>query len=163
MKVAKARKSSRKSCTCPQCVSCCERKPGWMKPGEAERIAEFLGISLADLFRDYLAVDWWVDARNVFLLSPAIVGEQTGTEMPCVAKGRCVFLTDKGRCQIHSVKPFECGVAWCGDGAVESKGSAHEKAADAWRDTAHQEQIVQLLGREPTTASGSIFDFLRMF
>ena len=144
-------------------MSCCERKPGWLKPGEAEKIAAFLGVSLPDLFRQYLAVDWWVDEPDVFLLSPAIVGHDAGTEMPFVAKGRCAFLTEEGRCRIHSVKPFECGVAWCGDGPVEREGSAHQQAADAWRTPEHQAQITQLLGRPATTSGGSILDLMGLF
>ena len=152
--------SSRASCTCKRCVSCCEQKPGWMKPGEAERMADFLGLSLADLFAQFLAVDWWVSTTDVFLLSPALAGEEPGTEMPYIAEGRCVFLTEAGRCRVHPVKPFECAAAWCGDGPVRMKGSAHEQAAEAWRPAEHQQQIASLLGHTPIAATGNPLSFL---
>lgn len=46
------------SCKCESCQAACRQKPGWFLPGEAERVAEYLGISLEDLFRTKLAVDW---------------------------------------------------------------------------------------------------------
>lgn len=154
-----AKHSTRESCTCAACVACCERKPGWFKPGEAEKVAAFLKIPLDELFRDYLAVDWWVGGAegDTFVLSPGIVSSPTGEEMPYVAHGRCVFLK-RGRCSIHAVKPFECAGSWCGDGPVERSGSLHEQAAEAWHTPENQTQITALLGREPSAESGSIFD-----
>jgi hypothetical protein len=142
-------------------VAACERKPGWMKPGEAERIAAFLKIPLAELFKTYLAVDWWDndDAPATFLLSPAIVG-WNGTTFPYVARGRCVFLTADKRCQIHDVKPFECAVAWCGDGPVATSISAHKEAAQAWATPENQQQISDLLGDEPYAPEPEVDDLI---
>jgi hypothetical protein len=134
-----------------------------MKPGEAEKIATFLNISVEELFRDYLNVDWWERGDDpIFVLSPGIGGEEPGTEFPFVAKGRCVFLKD-GLCSIHAVKPFECGEAWCADGPVDRSESAHKKVADAWDAPEHQAQITTLLGRTPKTDDPdgfSLFDML---
>lgn len=152
---------TRESCTCDRCVSSCHRTPGWMKPGEAEKIATYLHISLRKLFREKLAVDWWTGTTPTFVLSPAIVGKAKGAEMPYVAKGTCVFLKE-GRCSIHPVKPFECAVSFCGDGPVERKGSAHEVCAKAWMKPKHQKQITELLGREAEEAHGSIFELFNL-
>ena len=63
---------SRESCTCGYCRDGCTRKPGWFLPGEAEKAAGFMGMTLPDFFRAYLAVDWWVDDPDIFVLSPSI-------------------------------------------------------------------------------------------
>lgn len=145
--------------TCARCQSACKHKPGWFLPGEAEKAAEYLNLTLEEFFHDYLAVDWWVDYPNVYVLSPAVVGADTGTEFSGDPHGTCIFYVDK-RCQIHAVKPYECRKMWCGqpDG-IESE---HGKVADVWRDDEHQQQVRDLLGREPvaTEYSGGLMDWL---
>ena len=61
------------SCTCQTCVDACYRKPGWFLPGEAENVAKFLGLSLEETFRKYLAIDWWAGKGDLNLISPAVV------------------------------------------------------------------------------------------
>ncbi len=135
---------TRESGTCQDCRDGCTRKPGWFLPGEVEAAAEFMGMTLPEFFKAYLAVDWWEDFPNdIFVLSPAICGEEPGTEFPGDPHGTCVFYEGE-RCRIHPVKPAECREHWCGD-----KGSSgiHHDVAQAWAD--HQGQIAGLLGREP--------------
>ena len=136
---------TRESGTCSYCRDGCDHKPGWFLPGEAEKAAELMGMSLADFFRQYLAVDWWTGDPNIFLLSPAIVGEESGSEFPGNPRGTCVFYKDE-RCQIHAAKPFECRDRWCGSRAAP-RAVTHEDVAMAW--TGHQDVIAELLGREP--------------
>ena len=129
--------------TCGVCRSGCDRKPGWFLPGEAEKTAAHLGITLPELFRDYLAVDWWVAGQEpVFLLSPAVRGNEAGREFPGDPRGTCVFY-EGGRCRIHPAKPHECASTWCGGGPPD----VHRTTAMAWQD--HQGQLRELLGREP--------------
>jgi len=114
-------------------------------------------MTLEEFFKAYLAVDWWQDTPDIFVLSPAVKGEEPGTEMSGDPRGTCVFY-EGGRCRIHPVKPTECRALWCGD-----KGSSdlHHDVAQAWAE--HQEQITGLLGREPQAeeyAGGGIFDWL---
>ena len=138
--------------TCATCRSGCTHKPGWFLPGEAEKAAELLGVPFAEFFATYLAVDWWeADSRideTVFVLSPAIVGEETGTEFPGDPRGSCVFYKDE-RCQIHAAKPFECRARWCGD---LGPSTVHLDTAGEWNAPEHQGQIRDLLGREPEEA-----------
>jgi hypothetical protein len=129
--------------TCGICRAGCDRKPGWFLPGEAEKTAAHLGMSLPDLFREHLAVDWWAADPSVFLLSPAVRGNQAGHEFPGDPAGSCVFY-EGGRCRIHPVKPHECAVTWCGGG---NQSGVHYETAEAWEG--HQDQIRDLLGREP--------------
>ena len=107
-------------CSCARCQAACRNKPAQIAP-----LAKRLGISVADLFKTYLAVDWWnADdeiGHDVFVLSPAIVGESTGEMFPGNPMGTCVFFKDG--CTIHD------------------KGKP-----------AHQKMIRELLGREPETA-----------
>ncbi len=145
---------------CGTCRAACDHKPGWFKPGEAEAVAQYLNVPLADLFKDKLAVDWWVgdgyDGGDIFVLSPVVVGETAGKEFPGDPVGKCVFF-QQGRCSIHPVKPYECAQA------VPCRGSKqpnfHQKAADSWNTETGQSQIRELLGREPETSdfSGGIF------
>lgn len=143
-------------CSCSKCVSACRVKPGWFLPGEAEHAAALLGKSFEAFFREHLAVDWWEnyrgphgdeDHRDVFVLSPALVGKRTGTEMPGNPGGRCVFLKDN-RCSIHAAKPYECRMFLHGqtDGEVQDR---KRYITEAW--SKEQPRIEALLGREPVS------------
>lgn len=140
-------------CSCKSCVSACQQKPGWFKPGEAERVAEFLKVPLVQLFADSLMADYWYNTgadtpgeEFTFVLSPALMHRESGEVAPFDSRGACVFLKDD-RCSIHPVKPYECR-EW--DHSKDSEVERfNEKAATAWRDKVHQQQIAQLLGREP--------------
>jgi Fe-S-cluster containining protein len=156
---------TKESGTCAKCQRGCTNKPGWFLPGEAEAAAPLLGMSLEEFFRTYLAVDWWEHAewldceREVFVLSPAIAGEEPGEEFPGDPRGTCVFY-ENGRCRIHAAKPHECRESLC----TGPRGYVHEDTAKAW--TEHQGQIRELLGREPMAEAydggmfGSLFSGL---
>jgi Fe-S-cluster containining protein len=149
--------SSRESCTCQYCRDGCTAKPGWFLPGEAEKAAEFMGMTLPEFFREYLAVDWWESEPDIFVLSPALRGEETGTEFPGDPQGECVFYENE-RCRIHEVKPAECRERWCGD---RHGPSIHGDVAQEW--AAHQDQVKSLLGRDPEAApyyGGGLFGML---
>lgn len=133
-------------CSCQNCQNACKRKPGWFKPGEAEKVAAFLGISLEQLFTDSLAIDYWA-SENIFILAPAtksFTGGLPGQIYSYFGKGECVFFKD-GKCSIHEVKPFECKELL--HDSIEVSQQRHEEVANAWRN--EQEQIKQLYGKEP--------------
>lgn len=130
-------KSEHASCTCAICQAQCKRKPGWFKPGEAEKVAEFLGMSLEDLFSQYLMPDSWeLENASILTLSPAIKGMEPGVHLSW-AGGECVFFKE-GRCSIHSVKPYECRTA----SHLEGECSTHFEVALSW--VAHQGQVLKL-------------------
>lgn len=144
--------------TCSECRSACTHKPGWFNPGEVEKVAEYLGISVQELFDTKLQVDWWEEDGNhpndVFVLSPAVVGGTPGDMFSEDPKGTCVFYKN-GLCEIHEVKPHECRQTL---GCQELDPELHPSFAYAWND--HQDQIRELLGREPYAAeywSSNIF------
>ena len=132
-------------CTCDICKAACVNKPGWFLPGETEKAAKHLKLSMKKFFNQYLGVDWWVGSNPIFVLAPAIVGASAGSEYPGDPRGQCVFFT-KGLCGIHPVKPFECAQMVCNE-REDGSDTRHESVAMKWVD--HQAQIVKLLGREP--------------
>jgi len=137
---------SRVSCACQSCKSACQNKPGWFLPGEAEKVAAFLKISLQQLFDDYLAVDWYSDSegKDYFPLSPAVVGNETGAMFPYKPSGTCVFL-DNGNCKIHPVAPYECQQYHHTQESDETR-KRHDYTAKSWKD---EKQQTELLGTEP--------------
>lgn len=140
------------NCQCDECKEACSRKPGWFLPGEAEKAAELLNLSLPEFFRIKLMVDWYENPRddgNIFVLAPALVGETPGEEYPGDPCGTCVFFHE-GLCSIQEAKPFECRAYLHSDTDAQSK-ERHSEVARQWNTLEHQQQIRDLLGREPDT------------
>lgn len=134
--------------TCPDCIAACRRKPGWFRPGEAERAAELLGVSLEELFATKLGIDWW-EADGTFpmtyVLAPAVTTMEPGGEYPSNPKGTCVFL-EHGRCAIHAAKPHECASWWCGQRPADHRDERRSTVRE-WGE--HQDFVTKLLGEEP--------------
>lgn len=92
----------RTTCACQQCVACCAR-PAHLAPGDAERIATHLGVTIDDV---------------IGLLKPgrgALIGDSaTGrvarvlTIVPRTSGDRCVLLGDDDRYRVHPAAPFGC-------------------------------------------------------
>ena len=141
-------------CSCNSCQNACKYKPGWFKPGEAEKAAELKGLPLEKFFKDHLAVDWWESDPDIFLLAPATDLSGTGIEYPSNPKGKCVFYK-KGKCSIHEAKPFECREYHHTEKDLNGR---HEKIAMTWKR--HQKQISDLLGWEPVAAQYSFYQSL---
>lgn len=148
-------------CSCASCQRACQKTPGWFRPGEAERAAKHLGLSLPVFFRRYLGVQWWEAATPVFVLAPAITSMSPGEEYPGSPIGTCVFFKG-GRCEIHAVKPYDCSHG----NPCEMSSPEHARelrrarriTVARWR--AQQAQIRSLLGRKPKTSPFSYLDHL---
>lgn len=110
-------------------------------------------MSLQEFFKGSLAVDWLeADEESdepIFILAPAIDGETPGEEYPGRPIGRCVLLTEDGKCSIHATKPRECALAHH-DHTKKEATATHIEIGRMWKD--HQQQVRDLLGREPETA-----------
>jgi len=143
-------KGNKDSCSCKKCKHACQHKPGWFLPGEAEKVAIFLKMSLEELFNKKLSVDWWESNDDIFLLAPVLIGKTPGAEYPSDPCGVCIFYK-KGLCEIHPVKPYECHDMFHDN----ESGDIHERVALAWKD--HQDQLVNLLGRQPVSKDNSLF------
>lgn len=159
-------------CKCKLCVGACESKPGWFLPGEAEKAADLLGMDMPAFFQKKLMVDWWGNwpvgkggnTRHVYVLSPALVGEDAGEEAPGDPRGKCVFLK-RGKCEIHAAKPHECRMHI----HDEPKSECDERKlriTKAWSMRRQQHYVADLLGRKPVarewtgSLSGDIFGML---
>jgi Fe-S-cluster containining protein len=104
-------------------------------------------MSEKELFNKYLAVDWFEDykGKTVFVIAPAIRGEETGTEYPADPRGECIFFKN-GKCKIHSAKPFECSQYIHSD-LFQDMETRRAEVTEEW--VSEQEKIRVLLGREP--------------
>jgi Fe-S-cluster containining protein len=133
-------------CTCNVCQSACENKPGWLLPGEAEKIAKFLNLDLQECFNKYLGVDWYERSEgNIFLLAPAITSMTPGEEYPGDPRGRCIFYKE-GRCGVHDVKPHGCA-EYIHTLTRQEVYAIRDNIVKAWGS--NQSQITELLGSEP--------------
>lgn len=139
-------------CQRSSCVSACKNKPGWFLPGEAEKAADLLGLSFPEFFSQYLMVDWWerwynndCEGLDIFVLSPGLAGEESGTEAPGDPRGQCVFLKG-GLCSIHAAKSHECRMHIHTETSQEIS-IRKESITAAWVE--QQDYIRQLLGRDP--------------
>lgn len=90
-------------CACEADREHCTRQPGYLVPGDMERMAGHLHLHLSEL------------AHGLRASPGAVVGDSVtghlfriGTIVPAMAGGRCVFLDDDGRCGVHAVAPFGC-------------------------------------------------------
>lgn len=146
--------SSKESCTCKKCVYCCEKRVGWFLPGEAEKLAEKMGISLQELFDKHLGVDYWTGVGDIYVLAPANVNMQPGVIFP-FSIGRCGFLTESGLCSVHELgKPFECKDAFHG----EEHTLSHKEVADRWNTPKHQKLIQDLLDEKKKTSKVKVVE-----
>ena len=150
------------ACECPVCRRACERKPGWFMPGEAEALAERMGLSLEELFRGHLMVDWWAGSGragdetpdDIYVLSPAIAGEQPGTVFGFIPLGTCQWLRES-KCAVHDLgKPQEC--RGMHHDPVRQTGPDHREIALAWNKPEHQSLIARLLGEEPSNEAADL-------
>lgn len=87
--------SKKDGCSCERCTECCRREPGWFVPDEIGPAARYLGVSERDFIARFCEEHLEDD---IYAVSPA---RKPG-------KTECVFLTSKGLCEIHPVKPYEC-------------------------------------------------------
>jgi len=80
---------------CQGCTNCCRDHRVYLDEAESQRIA---GLD-------------WSDAAD--LAAPTVINERGRAHLQQRADGRCVFLSDQGRCRIHekygsAAKPFAC-------------------------------------------------------
>jgi len=148
---------NKESCTCNHCVRACKYKPGWFKPGEIEKVAEFMKLSVKELFDQYLTVDWYVDAHadtgDIFLIAPATIHNRAGGMMPYDPTGTCVFLKDN-RCSIHPVKPFECRDSTADENIHLITRPRHREVGGSWLGSKQPEE---LLGYKPNAPEPKSF------
>lgn len=137
-------------CRCESCINRCEVAPGWLIPGEIEKIATFLNLSLENLFLNFISIDYWVADRiffdDIFVLSPSTIDVIPGNIFPTDNRyGKCIFLKEE-KCLIHPVKPYECKMVYH-DTSKADEYKLHIKVAEMWDNDENKKQIIQLLGK----------------
>lgn len=92
-------------CGCRDCVQCCHEQPGYLVPGDLERIAEHLGQTVEEAQAQFwnspgaLVMDTSTGhQRRIRTITPKFIRR----------KRACVFLDEQNRCRIHEVAPFGC-------------------------------------------------------
>jgi len=156
-------------CTCKKCISRCEKTPGWFRPSEMSRLAEFLKMPLEEVFRKYLIADFWIRKKgNIHVLSPVknfdrvkskeeqemltiqrefnkLMGRKACDKAGSYASWGYAFIyapcifLKSGRCKIYAARPFECAVS-----QHDSKESIRELIMEEWKKS---KLIDEILGR----------------
>lgn len=134
--------STSTACSCQECKAMCERRPCWPTPSDARRLID------AGYASD-LMLDWWFNTaanRTVYVLTPAIVGRESG-QAPAIPSGRCTFFDEDGLCQLHmlNLKPTEGKQALCEDRTPQG---LHERIAGTW-DTLEGRDLIDDWERNP--------------
>ncbi len=110
----------RTTCACVGCVACCKSQPGHLIPGDAERIASHLKLTL-----DEVKTRLWASPGAMVKRLSDNVTYAIRTITPRLVKGRCVFLDANDRCGIHPVAPFGCAYF----DVHQSRNVAHSRIA----------------------------------
>lgn len=118
-------------CSCTKCVNMCKQRPCWGTPNEMKNIRD-AG------FGNRLMNDYWVEQPptndtdvyyDTLVESPAIVGYE-GKEAPVRPVGRCTFLTEDNKCELHDLglKPLEGRTA-----IHDGTNDARDHIVELWR------------------------------
>lgn len=91
-------------CACSQCVQCCKEQPGFLVPGDTERIVAFTGKPAKEILAS--------SEGGVVMDTVTRITRRIRTIIPqCDKTGRCIFLSQDNNCLIHPVSPFGCAYA----------------------------------------------------
>jgi Fe-S-cluster containining protein len=116
--------------------------PGPCAPGDIEAIAQECGVDLDDQesFNAFLKAHFSASEGAIVMYRgkphriPTIVPAQSDD-------GRCVFLSDEGRCTVHRVTPFGCSRFRVCEGPEEATES-EQKAKDLHHTIAHSDEYL---------------------
>jgi hypothetical protein len=123
-------------CSCKDCQSACAFRPGFFRRDQIEPLAAALNLSVPELVRKHLQVDFYsgegTDYEDTAMLVPRLKGERGGTQIDQDPRGVCHWLIN-GRCQIHNLgKPAECAELGHGEDGKRLKGDRDAIAA-TWK------------------------------
>ena len=141
------------TCSCETCADACLMRPCWATPEEVEALLE-AG------YGDRLWVDYWADAENIYLLSPAGSGYEGG-HAPSWPEGSCTFLTDDGLCELHDkgLKPSEGRKTGHQSDPDVRKVNIHKLIADTWDTPEGRALIERVIDRYDAEIADDDWDF----
>lgn len=135
-------------CQCEICKGYCEHRPGRYAPGEMEKTAAALGLTLQAFFDEHIEVDFWEgydmtpDKSYTTVLYP--IPKRTNSTSNLITGwemfGTCHFFLE-GKCSIHSTKPQECRKA----DHTKTLHINHKRITQLWNRPQHQQQLSELL------------------
>lgn len=113
-------------CSCEKCVDMCKSRVCWGTPEEIRKLIIEKPESI-----NKLMIDWWCgeEGGDIEIICPAIIGHEK-TYAPSWPSGRCAFLDENDRCEIHALKPIEGKTASCK--GSKSSYPVHEAVAMLW-------------------------------
>ena len=123
---------------CVMCGFCCNCRTCIPTPTEAEKIAEFLKISVKEMINKYYAIDkngkyynFHIKplGKNILDLGGKIIpDERTWNE------GACVFLNENNKCKIHKVKPKSAQIMRCWEDNEEETKKEDKVLNKSWEN-----------------------------
>jgi hypothetical protein len=118
-------------CSCEKCVKMCKSRVCWGTPEDIQKLIDKKPETI-----DRLMIDWWCDGDDggdIEIICPAFIGYEK-TYAPSWPSGRCAFLDNNDRCEIHALKPTEGKTASCK--GSKSSYPVHEAVAMLWNTDA---------------------------
>lgn len=98
--------ASRGETECRRSGVCCWVRPCELGPGDPERLAAHLGVSVAELFLNYLVVDRFSWGLGLLPRRAEQEGGQFLSDRETWdCDTPCVFLADDHSCRVHDAKP----------------------------------------------------------
>ena len=138
---------------CQQCGKCCEIHPCALAPDDLSRIANFLGLTEEELFRNFLVLDYVEDSEHgSYYVAPARNGDRAGRIVDAkwtFAESPCIFLQDR-RCSIEQVKPKGGREFYCSLITNSNRnliGYSKKKAAQDWSKSDSLNQLLNLAAK----------------
>lgn len=135
----------RKQCNCETCASLCSGNPGWFLPGEAEKAAEALSMSIETFLQDLCIIEYWTGSPDIYVLAP----RRSRQEHFGVARWADVFRTGspcrmlgQAGCRLSvDHRPTECATTF---GCSEEQSLSREQIVRLWDTPELQKQLERM-------------------
>jgi len=100
---------ARTVCACKTCASFCETRPGALIPSDVPRIAHRL-VKMKLIDHEEKVGQFLRASGSTTVYEPDLEKQVRIMQIAPARnrRGRCVFLDESNRCQIHEVSPFGC-------------------------------------------------------
>ena len=108
-------------CSCSACKRLCRpghTNPGWFAPGQVEKAAEYLKMTVEDFFKKYLIVEYWqCFPQDIDVIAPRRVhqiGQFRAGSFDNAPDGTCKLHDSSTGCMLPAqIRPIECAASIC--------------------------------------------------